>query len=137
MTDSILSQYSRARGEAGAPSGPQPEGDAADDLGAFGFLRGARERATMLELRKADGSIRAISYGWLERAEFDPSEGISLRANGQTVRLRGRNLNLECRPEVRLFSAICRHKVAWIQEAGRSDDLMSEAKETVVEAIEW
>jgi hypothetical protein len=47
----------------------------AADLGAFGFLRGVRDRAVMLELRWKDGSVVAFAYAWLERAGFDPSEG--------------------------------------------------------------
>src|SRR5258707_5878740 len=69
-----------------------------DDLGAFGWLRGVRDRALMLELRRRDGSALALGYAWLERAEFDPSEGITLCFGGKTVRITGRNLDNEARP---------------------------------------
>ncbi len=72
----------------------------------------------MLELRHKDGSVSAFSYAWLERAEFDPSEGISLHFAGKTVLITGRYLNAEARPNVRLFAGIVRHRVPWIQEAG-------------------
>ena len=113
----------------------EPEG--VDDLGSFGWLRGVRDRAVMLELRKKTGNILAIGYGWLERAEFDPSEGITLHLVGQTIRLQGRNLNAEIQPQVRLFSGITQHRVAWIQEAGGAGSMQAAPGATVVEAIEW
>lgn len=136
MRDSILGQYTRPRSDdAGIVAAA--DDDASDDLGAFGFLRGTRERATMLELRRRDGSIRAVSYAWLERAEFDPSDGIALRINGQTILIKGRNLNVECRPAVRLFSAICRHRVPWVQEADGPAQIETGERATIVESIEW
>src|SRR5262249_46759205 len=93
------------------------DSDASDDLGAFGWLRGIRDRATMLELRKKDGSIMALGYGWLDRAEFDPSDGITLHVLGRTVRIKGRNLNAETKPLMRLFHGIVRHKVPWVIES--------------------
>ena len=61
-------------------------------------MRGVRDRAIMLELRRKNGNVLAIGYGWLERAEFDPSEGITLHLVGQKIRIKGRNLNDEARP---------------------------------------
>ena len=49
---------------------------------AFGFLRGVRDRAIMLELRHRDGRISAVGYAWLSGAEFDPSAGITLSFGG-------------------------------------------------------
>lgn len=80
-------------------------------------LRGMRERATMLELRKKDGNITAIGYAWIEKIEFDPSEGITIHALGQQVKIKGRNLNAEVRPGVSLFQGLTRHRVPWIQES--------------------
>lgn len=134
MSDRILDRYVPARGDSAAADSEQ---EGTDDLGAFGFLRGARERATMMELRRKDGSIRAISYGWLEVADFDPSDGITLKVHGQTIRIKGRHLNLECRPEVRLFSAICRHKVAWIQQADEPALMEADKQAVVIASIEW
>ncbi len=34
----------------------------ADDLGSFGWLRGIRDRAIMLELRQKNGNVVAIGY---------------------------------------------------------------------------
>ncbi|HUY88243.1 MAG TPA: hypothetical protein VMV10_05890 [Pirellulales bacterium] len=114
------------RGETEEPS----------DLGAFGWLRGVHDRSAMLEFRKKDGSITAFAYAWLERAEFDPSEGIALRFGPQKVRITGRNLNAEARPNVRLFAGIVRHRVPWIQEADQAAAMEAGRGATVIEAIE-
>jgi hypothetical protein len=113
------------------------EGEPWDDLGAFGWLRGTRERALMLELRRKNGHVLAVGYAWLEKAEFEPSDGIALHFVGQKVRLRGRNLNVELRPHVRLFDGIARHRVPWIREAGQGERLRATEGACVVEAIEW
>jgi len=134
MSDSLLDRY--ANWERRNLNGPDAqEGEDTHDLGAFGFLRGSRERATMLELRRRDGNILAIGYGWLDRVEFDPSEGITLHLAAQKIRIRGRNLNVEVHPKVRLFEAICRHRVPWIRESERADVFERDAK-VVIDAIE-
>src|SRR5258707_872219 len=115
MNVSVLDKYVKERTNAD-PAVPV-ESEVTDDFGSFGWLRGIRERAIMLELRRRDGSIAALGYSWLERAEFDPSDGIVLYFGGRTVKIAGQNLNAESRPNVRLFSGIVRQRVPWIQEA--------------------
>ncbi|MBK9118171.1 MAG: hypothetical protein IPM18_01005 [Phycisphaerales bacterium] len=110
--------------------------EGSDDCRAFGWLRGVRDRATMLELRRKDGSITAIGYAWLERVEFDPSEGITLTVADQKIRIRGRNLNSEVRPSVRLFEGLTRHRVPWLREADRGADMQAGDHDTVIERIE-
>jgi hypothetical protein len=134
MSDSILQKYAGRNGEQG-PDGAG-EGEAAEDLGAFGWLRGLRDRSIMLELRKKSGNVVAIGYGWIERVEFDPSEGITLHALGQKFRIKGRNLNAEVRPTIRLFEGICRHRVSWIREADDAGEIAKGKGDTVVESIE-
>lgn len=119
----------------GADQSGEPE--PSEDCRAFGWLRGTRDRALMLELRRKDGSITAVGYAWLERAEFDPSEGITLCFAGSKIRIKGRNLNSESRPNVRLFEGITRHRVPWVQEAGRGKAMESGEADTVIDAIEW
>jgi hypothetical protein len=135
MNDSILQKYAGRNGE----QGPEVtgEGDAAEDLGAFGWLRGVRDRSIMLELRKKSGNVTAIGYGWIERIEFDPSEGITLYALGQKFRINGRNLNAEVRPAIRLFEGICRHRVPWIMESTQGGSVAAAKGTTIIEAIEW
>lgn len=109
--------------------------DGPSDLGAFGWLRGQHDRAPMLELRKKDGNIIAFPYTWLERAQFDPSDGILLKFGVEKVKITGRNLNAEVRPNVRLFAGIVRHRVPWIQEADQAAAMEASREATVVETI--
>lgn len=138
MSDSaVLQRYVTGRESRLGVAAEHAETDACDDLGAFGWMRGIRDRAVSLELRRKDGSILAIGYGWLERIEFDPSEGITLSAGGQKIRIKGRNLNTEVRPSVRLFEGIARHRVPWMREADRAAAMKAETKATIIDSIEW
>lgn len=138
MSDRVLDRFVELRaggrdlGEAGGGDVESPP-----HSGCFGFLRGTRDRAPMLELRRKDGRIRAISYSWLQSADFDPSQGISLRVEGQTIRITGRNLNSGTHPDTRLFSAICRHRVLWIQEAAGPDSIEAGPDATLIDRIDW
>lgn len=113
------------------------DGDEPQDYGAFGWLRGIKDRAVMLELRRRNGNIIAIGYGWLERLEFDPSVGITLLVPGQRITIRGRHLNAEIRPGVRLFEGLARHRVPWIQEAEAIECDVSGPNSTVISTIAW
>jgi hypothetical protein len=118
------------------PASSADSGDV-DDFHSFGWLRGIRERATMLELRKKSGDVLAIGYSWIERVEFNPSEGIILHVHDEKIRIKGRNLNAEARPDVRLFQGIARHRVAWVQETNRPGSLKGSEWATIVEEIVW
>ena len=137
MSDKILQKYTNRAVDNGIDSNATDEIEAADDLGAFGWLRGIRDRAVMLELRKANGNIMAVAYGSLDRVEFDPSDGLTLYLAGRKIRIKGRNLNGEARPSLRLFQGITRHKVPWLREADRPTALEADKSATVVETIEW
>src|SRR6185437_4413480 len=93
MSDRVLSKY-LSREEKGIDEtiGPDSGSDGTEDLGAFGWMRGQRERSVMLELRKKTGDVLAVGYGWIERMEFNPSEGITLHCGRLTIRIKGRNL---------------------------------------------
>jgi len=137
MTDSILQKYTgRKPVEAESVNG-SPEPDGLDDLGAFGLLRGIRDRAIMLEFRKKDGNSQALAYAWLESAAFDPSEGITLQLGSRKIRLVGRNLNQAGPNGLGLFTAITRHRVLWIQEADEPAILQALDSATLIERIEW
>jgi hypothetical protein len=130
---SVLEKYVKLR-----PSGdaaPSETTDEPDDLGAFGWLRGMHDQALMLELRQKDGTVTALGYAWLERADFDPSEGITLKFAGTKVNITGRQLNGEQRTNVRLFAGIIRHRVPWIQEANGAQVMEPEKGATIIEAI--
>lgn len=115
---------------------PPTDADAADDHGCFGYLRGQRERAVMLELRRRTGEVMAIAYGYVERIGFNPSEGITLYLGGQKIVIRGTNLNAEVRPNVRLFEGLTRHRVGWVRE-GRDALGQTPAGMPAVDGITW
>lgn len=135
MNDSLLRQFAPKLNAGHAQS--EVDSDLTDDLGSFGWLRGIRDRAIMLELRRKDGSVTALGYAWLERAEFDPSEGITLRFTGQTVKIIGSNLNAEARPHVHLYDGIVRHRVPWLQEADEPSMLAAPKGSTVIEQLKF
>ncbi|MFO0831536.1 MAG: hypothetical protein U0637_06805 [Phycisphaerales bacterium] len=114
-----------------------PDGEEAENLGCFGWMRGVRDRSVMLELRKKDGHVLAIAYSWLERVEFQPDEGITLHLPGRKVRIKGSGLNTEVRGSVRLFDGIIRHRVPWIREADRTESLKAAGDGVVIESIQW
>lgn len=90
-----------------------------DDYMAFAWLRGIKDRAVMLQLRRRTGDVVALGYAWIERVELDPSSCITIVHQGRRVEIRGRNLNAEVRPNIRLFDGITRQRVTWVQEAAQ------------------
>src|SRR5471030_2266616 len=106
MSDRFLDRYtgSRSTAEDEVDSASEPDGN--EDHGAFGWLRAPRDRAVMLELKKKDGTIVAVAYSFIDRMEFSPSDGITLRCGQEKIRIKGRGLNNELRPQVRLFQGI-------------------------------
>lgn len=147
MSDAVLDRILNQRLSGGSQAGPGAAGpsesvggsdaEQPEDLGAFGWLRGTKERSIMLELRRKTGLILAVGYAWIEFVEFEPSEGITLWIPGRKVKLTGRGLNAELRPHVRLFEGLTRHRVPWIQERGLAADVEPAASVTVVARIEW
>lgn len=136
MKESLLAKYTNARLEESSQDTTDAE-ELLDNCGSFGFLRGVRDRALMLQLRKKDGNIRSVGYAWIENADFDPSDGITLLVSGKTVHIKGRNLNEEIRPNVRLYDGITRHRVPWIQEATNAELMETTDTGVIVESIEW
>jgi hypothetical protein len=134
MKGRVLQQYLQPKPGPAEADDPA-SADGPDDLGAFGFLRGTHYRALMLELRYKNGNIEGLPYAWLTRASFDPSEGITLRFGSEIIKIVGRNFNTEIRPNVRLFSAILRHRVPWIQQADQSSLLTLPPAAVVIEQI--
>jgi hypothetical protein len=138
MSDSsVLTRHLERASEQRRAGDAGVDCDECDDLGAFGWLRGIRDRAIMLELRKKDGRILAVGYAWLDWVELDPSAGITLHAGDTKVCIAGRNLNGTRDTSFRLYEGITRHRVAWIREAVRADLLGPENEACLVESIEW
>ena len=110
--------------------------DASEDCGSFGFLRGVKERALMLDFRLKNGNREAFPYALLERVSYDPSEGLTLFYLGVSVRLRGRNLMRPVTAGVSLLDAIHRHRVPWIGEVDELRSLLKSEEAIVVTKIE-
>lgn len=133
MSDSVLDKYTRP---AAAMSDGE-DGEGVHDCGAFGFLRGIRDRAIMLELRKKDGSIRAFGYAWLQAVDFDPSGAIVLTFPGAAIKLAGQNLNATNTQGTCLLAALLRHRVTFIQEADQVTFMGASKGEAIIEKMEW
>ncbi len=114
---------------------PPDTDDAIDDLGGFGLLRGIRDRALTVELRKKDDTVLAIPYALIEQFLYSPTEGITLRAAGREIRVRGRYLNEPSMKPLSLFTALTRQRVLWIVEKSRCGASGDNA--TVVDSIAW
>jgi|GEM_PF-1225323 len=136
MPDSLVEKYAKRASEPSCDPSHEPE-VIETDLGCFGWLRGVRERALMLELRKKDGHVLALGYAWLERVEYEPEKGITLHTPGRSVTLRGSGLNSECRPQVCLLAGILRHRVPWVRESDRAELVRSAASTPMIERIWW
>lgn len=135
MIDSILNKY--AAKPTDDTASVEGEGELVQNQGSFGWLRGMRDRAVMLELRKKDGNITAVGYAWLERVDYDPSVGITLHMVGKTIVIKGRHLNGNLRSSARLFEGITRHRVPWVQEADGPQTMQANEDATIVERIQW
>jgi hypothetical protein len=75
----------------------------------YASVRGVRPMVYMLELRNQAGNSTAFDYGWLRKALFNRSQGITLHFEETSILIEGQRLQT-------LFDAIVRHRVTWIQE---------------------
>lgn len=136
MSDRLLDKYV-GRVPPSDDRRQEEQGEQAEDFGSFGWLRGIRDRAIMLELRKKDGHIRAFGYAWIESVEFEPEEGITLHLPGGRISIKGTALSKEMRPAIRLVDGLIRQKVPWVREADRSSAIGACDDGVVVEHIAW
>jgi len=108
---------------------PKKEADAEGgeaSCGAFGYLRGIRDRADAVEFRFRDGNSVWFPYGWLGTWKYNPSEGLLLKFSGDLVYLvliRGSNLDLPLNEgHMNLTTGgLQRHRVVWIREMAEED----------------
>jgi hypothetical protein len=100
------------------------------DREAYSILSADRMRKVMVEFRLLAGNAKALAYSYLVRADFNPSEGITLDFTGYDVTITGRNL----RP---VFEGLVAQRIAVVREM---DELQAEAEQpsdaTVVTSIE-
>lgn len=111
------------------------EHETVDDMGGYGLLRGIRDRAYALELRKKDDTVLAIPYALIEQFLYSPTDGITLRASGREYRICGKHLNTSTTQGLSLYVGITRHRVTWIAERARSHAIGTSC--TIVETLSW
>ena len=135
MSDKFLRQFTEKLGNGHHHEDQTDEPP--EDLGAFGWLAAPRSGHTCWKSAARMAISRRSGYAWLERCEFDPSEGITLRFTGQAVRLVGRNLNRKMRPHLKLFEGLVRHRIPWIQEADEPAAMTAAKHATVIERVDF
>lgn len=141
MTDRLLDKYTsrvgRGGGSSAKPSPASSQTEEIEDHGCFGWLRGIRDRAVMLELRKKDGRVLAIPYGWIERIEYDPDRGITLICGGKAISIQGHGLGNDSPSASSLLSGLIRHRVPWVRESPESLATTQSSLMCTVDSIGW
>jgi len=92
-----------------------------DSCPAFGYLRGIRDRAQMIEFRLRGGNAETFAYGWLASVRCNPSVGLLLKFSGDVVTLvliRGSNLDaiVQDRGVNLTDRGLQRHRVVYVRE---------------------
>lgn len=118
-----------------------PEMEDESEGRCYGYLRGVRERALVLEFRRQkEGDTVAFPYGWLGPSRYHPSLGILLVFSAGElfgVRIRGRNLNKESEKGISLFDrGIAKHRITYVSEMQEKESHTAGDQECVVERIE-
>jgi hypothetical protein len=86
---------------------------------AFGYLRGVRDRALVIEFRLRNGDREYFPYSWLGPWRFDPSVGLLLKFTGDLVTLvliRGSNLDAAPNGINLTDRGLQRHRITWVRE---------------------
>jgi hypothetical protein len=135
-----LHKPSQLAGLARPPAKKEADGEEAS-CGAFGYLRGIRDRAAAIEFRFRDGNSVWFPFGWLGPWRYDPSEGLLLKFSGDLVYLvliRGSNLDLPLNDgHMNLTSGgIQRHRVVWIREMAEEDIRIAGDTAPTIDSIE-
>jgi hypothetical protein len=94
--------------------------------GAFGYLRGIRDRASNVEFRFKDGNCCWFPYALMGACRYDPSAGILLKFSADliyVVLIRGSNLAMPINEgHMNLTSGgLQRQRVVWIREMAEED----------------
>lgn len=136
--NSLLESLADRRGR---PALKEVEESDEESCPAFGYLRGLREPALMLELRFRDGNREWYPYGLLGPCRFNPSVGILLRFTGDVVTLvliRGSNLDtLVNQGAINLTDrGIQRHRILWVREMDEGELRRAPKGEPTIDRIE-
>ncbi len=147
MNDKAIDLHAlRGRGALPRPAAAPERSNAAPDptsdeeeCRAFGYLRGIRDRALSIEFRFADGHSLAFPYNWLGPMQYQPSKGILLQFNGDTITLvllEGSNLNALVNGSVSLYDrGMQRHRVTWVREMTKQEGARAGEGEVAVRCI--
>jgi hypothetical protein len=127
-------------------SGPRPAGEPPEEgeeaaCRAFGFLRGQRDRALMVEFRLVSGDTEAYPYSLLGPIRYNPSAGLLLRFAGDLITLvliRGSNLGAAIAGGTANMTdrGLHRHRVLWVREMDKHEATVVGRTEPTVDAIE-
>ncbi len=97
-----------------------PEAAEEEACAAFGYLRGARDRALAIQFRLRDGNSEWYSYSLLASWRHNPSAGLLLKFTGDVVTLvfiQGSNLDALVNQSVNLTDrGIQRHRISFVRE---------------------
>ena len=123
------------------PALKEAEESDAESCAAFGYLRGLREQALMLEVRFRNGNREWYPYGLLGPVRYNPSVGLLLRFTGDVVTLvliRGSNLDsLVHQGAINLTDrGIQRHRVLWVREMDEAELRGAPRGEPTIDRIE-
>ncbi len=94
--------------------------------GAFGYLRGIKDRASAVEFRFKSGNTIWFPYSLMGACRYDPSEGILLKFSADliyVVLIRGSNLDMPINDgNMNLtHGGLQRHRVMWVREMPEED----------------
>lgn len=92
---------------------------------AFGVSRRAWGGEPMIDFIRRDGNRHSLPYARLDEIQFNPSKGIALRFSDYLVTLQGQRL-------AEGYQQLLAHRVVFVAEAGRADEMALADQEPVV-----
>lgn len=107
---------------------------------AFGWQR-SPEGLKSVELRFLNGNSKWLPYSWLGPCDYNPSEGVLLKFNGDLlylVLIRGSNLDRGIDGNLKDFirGGVARHHVTWLKEMTPKEIGEAAESEPIIDKIE-
>jgi len=122
----MLDEVERVSGLTNRPprssfAAPAVETEDDEVCGAFGYLRGQRDRSLGIEFRFRDGNSEMLSYSLFAGWRYNPSVGLLLKFTSDIVTLvliKGSNLAATVNGGATNLTdrGIQRHRVTWVRE---------------------